>query len=652
MFAIEVDGQFLEIEGTPSLTLNLLNPAYDQDSVDRKFTYPVILSLSPRNKAILQHADRIDTKGKRVYAATLYISHIPYERGELIIDKSTEKVMRAHFASTSIGLNDRLKDIQVNEILDVIKLPYLEDAEKHYLVQNIDFVNKSRTICVNGVDYTINLTTEDAPTDAADMLADLINADYPGLVTIETDEPNKLMIFKSKFHDVEIILKSPEILIVGPLAGEFGFPARAQETLRQHLLDLRDDPDERYSFPLIMAPDYYPDVIDYLGYINYLISGFIPVNQYYGFDGVSGADEDAPPQFLYTIAPCVRVKYIIEAIFEHLDFNLVRGEIYDNEDLHKLSIFTTNTLDWERTDEFFIEGNVRRFKVNGFRTTIDLNKFVPDENAHDFFTTFMESFNLYYIIEGKTIEIRPKLNQLHGSTMNLTLKTEAPFEHERNFNDGETYCFIQDDEDTPTYEDQVQPVVIGPGKEKIEIPYLPLYNAVAAGIRNITEFDFIIWLLKTCTVGYTANSPDYGLSSSPELRYFFDNGRQPSHPDIGGTFIMASNDNIDYEGEALGDLSLQLHTPRGTHDKYFRGWPIESISSLITKSIRLDIQDLLTIRKWETARIRFYHDKGEAEGIIKSIQVTITDAGIQPARVDIIKINPTSWPSQQNQQSS
>ena len=121
MYAIHLNNSPLDL-GKATLSLTMVNPIFDPESINRVFSYPQTIPATPLNKHLLKHADRIDTKtGNAKYEAKLYLDHVLFEIGVVIITGSTDKNFTIVFKSYSLEVIEELKTINLKTDLSFPK---------------------------------------------------------------------------------------------------------------------------------------------------------------------------------------------------------------------------------------------------------------------------------------------------------------------------------------------------------------------------------------------------------------------------------------------------------------------------------------------------------------------------------------------------
>jgi hypothetical protein len=670
-FGIQIDGRFVDLDERYGITVTLINPAYDQESVDRRYSYGAKMQNTQKTKAILAHADRLDVKGKASYECTFYLQGIPFDRGLIYLDVTTQEHINFHYASGSIDLIQRMKDqkpvakyIDGQETvrgLDVIQLPYINEGIKKYEILFPGGAEGKWIITINKKDYVYVNPFPGNENGILVGLAILINADYPGFVTVD----GLIMTFATLTYDVEISTPNEALFNINGIPS---LPQRAQETIYAHIDDLKDNPDPRYAFPIIRANQFYSDrVSEYIGFINFMIDTIsgpaYPENRHYS------------TEFDYevvraTVVPFLRLKYVLTAGLQLLGVRIKSGGVWDYEIFDRLLLFTTKTLDWIRTDEFFdAESPINlKQKINGFKTTIDLNDQLPqDKSLYDIFNGFMGYFGLYFRLDQNTMSLRRKIDQVYQKSINWTSKADPEYENKRQFDLGSIYEMVDDSNDNPenklsvasfspsTDEElpedyftrqlaELRPLIIGEGTKTVTLPARTLTSHVTVGkfIFDNTDFTWVLNLImRTCRSFHIADSPDFGLAGKHSQIFFFENGlRESENPTWPNQFyIQSSNDDILADEEEASNFSLLLPGDRGIYQKWHRDFPKADEHNVISKKIRLSVQDLLQLRTWENPRRRIYHEKGEIDCLVKSVQIRITPVGLEPSIVELVKIN-------------
>jgi hypothetical protein len=231
---------------------------------------------------------------------------------------------------------------------------------------------------------------------------------------------NIVTMAKSFKDEIESIMLSDLQLPIIPICEESDSSISKVSKWLDHMVAIaNEDANEgMYKFP----------AIDSVGYTNFYETEETPeeINLIFETSGrrinrgyISGyafgfgvPDTYTRKSFVQTVAPCVKVKYLVELVLKKFKLKIRTNELDQIEEYLQLCIFNNYVLDKIETSGGFI------YNTHGLE--IDLKKHVPNNTVLDLFQTLNERFDAYFVIEGNVIDIFVSKNKLKSNAENVS----------------------------------------------------------------------------------------------------------------------------------------------------------------------------------------------------------------------------------------
>lgn len=596
MLALKIDNTALDMPSDQRLRVVLSCPLFDRDRIVRTFSQPFTLPLTPRNRRVLRHVDRFDaSEAWGEQEAQLWLGGGQYERGELVSLGSDDEGVEVVFRNLPLTLMEDLKRIYINEILEDIEIPV--NPTDAVITVVVNTAVSDHYITVGGSEVYASGTV--AATVAQELRDDL-NALFPGIATAPGDD---LLLDSAILNTVGADWDELEGLTLG------GYVTTGQVAMlsyTDHVEDVTDTPVDTHCFPLLHWENFYDDKnTEFLNIIN-------PV-----FDGVAlpTTDLDDEKAWLYTYMPAVRVPYIIERIRNAAGISYLSGWFEDNADAQQLIVVSDRTSDKSYRD--FTALNKYQYR-NGFEQTIVLNKHVPKMTALDFLRSLADGLNLVIDYKDGGLFFTPALdfvtppaanwsNYVNPRRYNRAITKPLGVLLEYPLDENEAY------EPDPA---QLGAYTLGDGGTRVEMPF----RTFAMGTGSLTSHG-------TSRCPHTdrvGKCPAYGqdLATLPLTLLFYRGLGDSSLPE---EYPYATHDELDADGSTVtGGLSLALDGDYGIVELMFgKTLGYGDLSEMDVVAI-VPESEIYRLKKWENARVHFYHPNGPVTLAIRSVEFDVS----------------------------
>lgn len=604
MLAVVVENTTLDLFPGTSASFTLVNPIFDRDQSPRLYSYPFRVPASPRNVIALGYSNRLDVRARsKQYAGEIHIEGVLFEAGIVKVTGGTEETIEIVFQNTEMGALEDLDAVNIHEILETIPVPFTGTSQWFldvatdgpWLLQIDDNVYSDSRFIVEDIQEVI------------DEFVGWINADYPGFS------------FDTGTGGIGLNINLYPAAVV-QLDTMFGFTLQSGQSIEQDrhdsFLAFADDVvqngDTRIVFPVMQALNLYADQnSQYEGYVNYW---------------KAGAQIDNTPQvdktWEHTFIPFLRVTYLLAKLVDQLGLAGIAGDLYEIIQAEALCIWNNVTLDDP------VEGNFTPPAVylNQYKQSVDLNQHVPELSGRDLLDR-LSFLNFYLEIKNSVLYLKKKVTPLRRPIIDWTEKAEPPYETEIPDLAGWRMEYdTAEKDDTSTILLQADP--LGGGENVLTFPTYPVYYIM----QQDTHGGSGIWNILLYTAQGTSEA--LALENDFGVRFFFYRGLQANSE--GDDYPMGTNTDEDTAGAAIGDLRLSFSGESGLYEQLWKGYIELTDALIVTKLLRLGIEDLLEVRKWENARRKIYHKQGEMIGVIRSVQFQVSSTGLSPSQVDFV----------------
>jgi len=589
------DGNFLDLPGNARLDITGSNPAFDQDTIARVFSFPFLLPDTPRNLRQLQHANRLDAKrmpeSKTTQDIRLWMAGSVFQSGFLKLGDVTDRSLECSFGNRERALLDEWDNLKIRSLMPAVTVPQVAyEAIWEYTLAPVPFLY---FITINGVPLSYNATGGGTQNDAGLGLAAAINAVYPGAATYIS--PTNTLIVKALNYSPFVVTDTIQGLT---LISARNRSEASQLNFLTYVQTVINAPVATHSFPTLRHNGLY-------GQTNFTFSGYVN----YWHDGVQGVNVPAmTPEWQYTYVPYVKLKYVFDQIAAASGLGW-QGDFYDSQDFADLRIFSNYALDTVEFDWF--TDNFRYLNVG--KASFSLSNYVPDLSAKDFVFRICAMLNLYPDLRGKDILLRRRRDQVAAPVRNLVENVSPTYKMKTTPQKGVRLRF-KDVASEPVrgLDGQLDDYLIGAGGILQEVDVTPLYD------REIFD-DETESTWRMSIIQEKGSSDELGVGINPfALRLFFDRGEQVDSAAL--PYQMSTHQDIDMDGAPIGGLSLDWVGDNGLYAQMWKGWADLQDKPPLELSAVLPVSVARELLRWERPVIRFYHPLGETRAIIKNIQ--------------------------------
>lgn len=611
MFHLKIDGKSLELGQDSTITLVQSCPIFDQDGLDRAFSFPFRLPHTPENLAILGHRNRFDHRDRAglLENASLFVGGSFFRKGELAIIGSTDFWTEVVFRVAPIGVLETLKGFRINEILPTISVGF--QGNGGHLTYEMLFFPTTYSIGFgpNGALATYTPAPGESLSFATMNFLSAINAAVPGITLggsngFVTLSPNVVNQFP--------------VLNVGNLALS-SFESEAENdhaAMKNHVQSVAAAPIETHCFPLINWIDFYAEKNPPVGVsidtwkemMNPVINGQLLENE--PTDG---------PIFRYSALPCVRLPFIFEKIIEKLGLGEMAGSWWDEADVQQLIVVSNYDLAALRQDRFMV-GNDSSDTFEwrqSYRQDIDLNDHVPEMTAAEFVEAMIEGFKLWMDVRGGRLLLSPKKAMIEQAPVDWTEYVEPDVSRKLVERKGFSLRLARNkDERYQSSPDQLANYESSPAKRVEELKFSTLQMRVGT-VGNLSAVHRVPYTRqKGVSDAYSFEKKAYAL------QLLFDRGART----IPGaqSYIYASSDDIGINDAAqLGAMSLQWAGVNGLYNRWHRGIQELNDAPEVTFDAVLPIETFRNLSGWANARVRVAHPDGTMTIVLKTIQAQL-----------------------------
>lgn len=595
----------LELSPKDTISVTLVNPAFDDQGIARNYSYPKQVALTPANSVALNQQHRLDTRSRsNELPADILIYDQLFDKGRATVDEHTNTTSRLTFQNEDMKQISALSDINIRDLLTTIDIPQTEEAFFTFTPQD----GALWRFTIDGTLYTAGGLGVDVDDAMADLVID-INTDYPGLSAYNSTT-NEL-IFTPGEEDIVLDAGVDFDLVAEQTVSD------AREINLQAYITAATAGTEPVAFPVVYAPDFYPRNFRWRFYINNRIDNTYLNNEYGSEFG-----------WATTYVPFVRLRYIFDLIANEAG---LAGIVFDlptvqAEDMDSLLIYNNVTLDNLRLERSFEFGELEK---NGFKKSITLADHVPDVTAQQLIQRIADYANLNLRFERGTLYLRPNIRQIAQPAKDWTSITDPQWKRTTSEGGGVVISF-EEDTDTPwppTHDNYT----IGDGTNELVLPARPLHDRTLP----LSQVDNEYWKVAAIE-GQTGTSEPLGIETENQtLRLFFDKGQQDN--ETGKPYWMGSVGTTDYDDNPIGEISLDLGSSTGIYNTFWRGWTQLLFSPTITRITALNIEQLIELKKWINAKVHIYHPDGSTLAVVERVQFKASTKGITVSKVEYRK---------------
>lgn len=621
MLALKVNGEYVDIDGATSATINIIMPLFDRDSFERVYTFPFKLKATPRNKAIFQHNHRLDSRNSsQKYPAELWLEGIQFKVGFVIVTNVLPTSIEVAFKSKSMLLADRLKEINLSRHLD-----YEVEVTENFCYDEIWVSDYDPEESMAEFIFKINDDLFYAGTDDIDGLADAIEAVYPGLVDVypyeDFGDVLALIIYRPSCTEGITITTATKPNDTYSNFTKWGNVVR-REALRinadwaTHLAGTVSAP-TTHVFPVVKFPNLYNQKnSSWQNYVNYYTT-----DEAHAINTVIEGDIYWP----YAIIPFFFLPKVLDEIATTAGNYQFGGDLLEDAEMQSLIVHNNRPLDYIVKDNWFDY-------INLFKQSFNIKDHLPDTSALDFLNAISSMFCQWYNLNGDVIEINFIDLLLQTPIEDWTSKADPMYRASIPENNGFQLDYDKQGEEV-TSAGQLENITEGEGGASFTSQMFSLYNATDEDEINTDR----LWLIPTTSE--QGISEQFNLTPRITKRLLFYRGLQPS--DDGGVEVdypLATHSATNYNGDSIGNYSLEWSGEKGLLATWWQRYiDLTTKGKPVEKLISLTVKDLLEILTYKSIRKKIYHEQGEMVGVIKSVQIKAGMNGLSEARVEFIQ---------------
>lgn len=614
---------FIDFSTDTTITLNLNCPIFDPDSLNREWSYPIRIARSPANERELR-AGRLDTLllGRRI-PATLYIEGIPYETGVIKVTAATRENISIVFQSEALTAREVLESARLRDFSVPVQISEPADISLELLAEwgplDGDAV---LTIRIDGILYEMIVR------NAANFI-DVVNVAHPGLLSLLEQGSDYLALTMNPIEGVEqlevelspVLTEGPQVIRVFFAVISSNYRAtydRIMEAYSNYESETETSP---FRLPSIYAPQLYDGK-------NESWSGV--ANRYQAGQYIQSPIEDPEKGWQETLLPQPRAAILLENIAAAAGLTLA-GSFAEDDELRELLVWNTRDL-----SNFITAYGPRLFyQIDSELAPLDapwvvyapewnLAQYTPDISALELIKAVNFTFAHFTQIENGTLRQTPIRLVLQGTPEDWSMKVDPEYQV--------SYAALPDyaldynrQSDEREIAGQLERVAESSAAEVTEYicPAFSLFEQVRDEGSQRARFPV------SEEVG---SNTHFGTGQQPSLRFFFHRGLQPDAN--GGIYPQAGHSRQGFSDEPVGNYSLNWDGPGGLIDAWWR----ELLELLQhgrqdTREVRLTVADLLEIKRWRRVRKYYLTEDGTAVGVIRSVRVRASRAGLGLAQV-------------------
>lgn len=616
MLEIRVESEPIELALGANIQFTNSSPVFDKDSIDRKFSLPFRLALTPKNKRLRHHSHRLDAGNKAASrpAEVRFGGHLLLD-GNMVQTSTSNDQEEVSIYNVPLKIWENLGKIKINEILETFNL--LDGRPAPLWKFTMGFTG-TYTFTIPGTTASATAATfPDIPTAGA-SIATQLNAAQPGIANYNVGsnllEIDSFFLKDNAFGFTLFIVH----IDTEPVA------LYRQNAVEAHILSANATPIESHCFPMIRWDNFYGDK-------NFLFTGL------YGYhvlnnviEGVLLTNRDIThSEQLYwdnAILPCVRIPYILQKIGEALGGYTWAGDVWDDLDFQKL-IHVPNLAMDEITEEIW--GDMEIHKRNTFKPEVNLNSMVPAISAADFITKLALTFGLYLDSADGVLSFKKKQTPLQVKPINLDNRIGKKFSIDPGKIDGWQLAMEVNQNELHTDATELNSVVSSAGEYEISTANtLFMDDSHQTSPLNFARMPITNQPGRSPALDTGANK------STMPICLLFCHELQPDS--LGDSYILASHDGLNYDGDTVGAYSLSPEGEFGLYEKWWKGVIEFSTAASLKIDAYLHPGEVQKFLEWKSGRVEFYHPEGSVVAAIKSVQVVATSQYLQPTRLELL----------------
>lgn len=625
MIGLKVAGEWMDVSPGTSITLRLASPVFSQEIGYSSHSFKFTLPWSRKNRRLMDFAGIITSTGLPAEIdAELYFRNSPVFPGKIRVHSVDPVSLDAEVSLTTAdgNLSTILQTLNLREIdhggLQVISTAITAVAV--YELTQVETPPSTLSISVNGTIYKTTWQVGWSEYDAMSAIAALINSDPPNLVqaTLTTGPPAQMTLTSDGAGFPFLI--DTETQSNQHTWNEISFTSTGTTTMddmtaQMDTLANMSPGSAVYVFPPVKADNFYAGLnADYLGYLNL-------------YDPVLGEYvKNANSAGQYTRNSAVPFPQLKQALVNSLiaagNYTLSSSFI-DGDAFIRIYLYNNVTLDQIDTGT----------GVNWYRPSFDLADHMPDMSCFDIVKGVAALFNLAVQVDeqSKIVYFYPRIDVFTSSEVDRRDQTLIPYQVQYPDPEaGKAYSYAEDKTDKRFFNQswQADGVVEGAGKEKRESKLTPIFISSTTDPINAQS-----WTVPH--VDQTGNTPYPEVGENDfSARLMLYHGMQPN----GSANDYPAASNLDrFDGAQLSAWHLRWKGEFGIYEIFHK--PFNELRDQAPEgefSMKLSLPDIQN-PPWVN-RIRMRAIEGDFVAILKEIEVTMDDTGLQPAKVKLIRV--------------
>lgn len=636
MLAIRIDSQYwLELNPDTAATIRMRCPLFDAERVARVFSYPFEIPATPANQLAFRHANRLDAYAPRAgYAAELYLEHMLFDAGELVISTSSAQRYKCVFRNTELSVVQQLKEQRLRDLSHIQQVH--SGLTPQVVIRNIEGASTAyQAISLNGTLYDFEGTRQ------FPIFLQELEQDFPGLVADSevdsgTSPPTYFLTLNLSAYPGLSITLDPAPDPNDPTGWEIHEVLLSSSDI-QPLLDayiahaegLKDGTGS-HAFPTVKMPNLYEEENEpYIDMVNY----YYPDE--YVLDNPVQPDGDL--RWPYTLVPMVFVRTVLDMIRDATDsLTAFAGTLLDVEELYdQLLVFNTRTLDQLiDVSSFFTDADFTdTANANVLAPSYDLADHLPDITAWEFLQKLASTFALVFSYRSGRFALDLAAQRLAFSRI-LDWGDKAEPAYLITHREAQAFTLDYDRQgDERRYADQLQAVDGGTGAQEFISQWYTLptdtYPDRTGGTLRRT--------LHIADSDDAGTSLPLGLSNEIPAKLLLYRGRRTAQSGTDGSFyILAQHDRTGGLGQPIATYTLDWNGPGGLYEQWWKEyiqWLTRSYT--VERPVRLTVGELLELRKWRNFKVHIYDNQGQVTGLVEELEIKAGLQGISLARAKI-----------------
>ncbi|MEM9835142.1 MAG: hypothetical protein AAF828_01490 [Bacteroidota bacterium] len=624
----------LDILPGTALTLDLTCPIFDQQRINRTWSYPFKLSRSARNVRLLAGAGRIDAiqVGEKI-KGKLYIEGMPYDDGIIRVTGADRETISVVFQNEAIDLAQNLETQKLRDLDLPVQVTSTLQPVIYFIVERLPGFAAEFWVRINGILYQ-----ELWPN--VQSWVDLINVDHPGLFTFTQLDgtvayitmntiPGIDQLFIETIPDREF---NPDTQVRRAFLQIFDLNY-TEEADRIHAawaaLDV-ESPDNSFRLPTILAPDIYDGK-------NPIWSGIM--NRYDDInEGYLYSRFPAPPEnpqedeiiegWTDALLPQPRIAVLIEKALDNFGY-VLKGTLSDDEELRELLIFNNHDLG------IFLRSLGPQFQedlpiaIGGVswdefdwiipRVEWNLADHCPDLNALQLIELFLQTFAHFATIERGQLRVTAIKDLLVVAPEDWTIKIEQNYSV--TYSNKKAIVLDYDRQgDENIFVGQLERQQIGTQIE--QAPYTAAAFSVFEQNRDVQINDTTV-RMRIPVIDEVGRNQYWDVGNEARIRFFFHRGLQAAGA-TGRLYPQAGHSRQGFNG-AVGKYSMNWLGEGGLYPTWWRSFiRLMNHNRTDRRLVRLTLADLLEIRQWRRVRKYYSTKDGTAVGVVRSVRVKVS----------------------------